>query len=133
MDEKTLVKELGTSEEYGVKNGSIANFLTKQGFFCYANIDATIEEIKNFLEKGLPVIVNFIEPSMQMGHFALVVGFENDELILNDPWNGEGFRLTIKDFERSWVGEDIKVSKWLLVASKEDLRLGKQFRPVDNT
>lgn len=128
-EEDTLEKELGTTAERGVPNGHIVQFLIKKGLFCYVNRDGTIEEIRQFIERGLPVMVNFIEPSMNTGHFALVVGIDEASIILHDPWNGEHFTLLISDFEKSWIGGIDKIPRWLLVASREDLHLGKQFLP----
>ena len=56
------------------------------------------------MREGIPVIVNFVEPSEEVGHFGVAIGEERGRVILHDPWNGEGFSLPLEEFERRWLG-----------------------------
>ncbi|MCR4334590.1 MAG: C39 family peptidase [Patescibacteria group bacterium] len=122
-----IAKKLNTNPQKGTEDKSIIDFVTKQGFFCYVNQDSTLEEIDDFIKKGHPVIVNFIEPSQDEGHYALVVGMDEEEIILNDPWNGKGFKMTKKDFKKRWHNSDNRSKRWMMVISRENFNLGKQF------
>ena len=72
----------------------------------------TIEEIKDKLEEGFPIIVlqdfNLEENKEYDGHFSVIVGYreigDNDEenkLIINDPWSSRGqyWEVTYSDFK----------------------------------
>lgn len=130
FSEEELIKKLKTDEEFGVNPKEITEFFNKQGLFCYVNDQSSIEEVESFLGKGLPVMVNYLEPSNDEGHYAVVVGIANGDIILNDPWNGEKFKLTRRDFEKRWIDERGRHPRWMLVVSDEDLNLGKQFLPA---
>jgi len=128
--QKKLEKMAHTSSKRGTHQGMI-DLALKEKFFCYVNENSTISKIKSFIKKKLPVIVNFIEPSADDGHYAIVSGFKDDHIILNDPWNGKNFKMLIKEFEKRWYYyyEKHRYSKWLMVLSKDDFNLGKEYKP----
>ena len=102
----------------------------KRGLYCYVNKDGTLEQIKNFLEEGIPVVVNYIEPSAEDGHFAVVVNLTDSVIVLNDPWNGENFVLNREEFLNRWHSKYDDASRWYLAVSDKDFDLGKRYRPV---
>lgn len=60
--------------------------------FCTA-VPAPIDQIKAYLSKGMPVVVmvdfdHDLNDGIQT-HFVLVIGEENGDLIINDPWYGD--------------------------------------------
>jgi len=72
----------------------------------------TIEEIKDKLKEGFPIIVLqdfYLDPNKEYdGHFSVIVGYreigDNDEenkLIINDPWSSRGqyWEVTYSDFK----------------------------------
>ncbi len=62
--------------------------------------DAPIAEIKSYLDSGKPVFVWVLNNGVW--HCTLAVGYEGDEIIVNDPWIGD----TVKIIDR-W-GESAK-------------------------
>ena len=121
--EKELAKELKTTPEEGTDYRNIINFVKKSGLFFYEKSNSTLEELENLIRNNYPVIVSFVEPIHEEDHFALVVGIEDCEVILNDPWNGEGFKILKGDFEERWHDAENKPRRWMMVIAKEKIRL----------
>ncbi|NQV88500.1 MAG: peptidase C39 family protein [Parcubacteria group bacterium] len=129
--EKFLTKKAKTTTD-GTGHRGLINAAIKEGFYCYANNNSSINEIRHFIGLGMPIIVHYREPSDEDDHYAIVTGFKNDEIILNDPWNGPSFRLKIKDFIERWyglVGRRLH-KQWILVISDKAFSIGKQYKPV---
>jgi len=133
ISQEELAQKAKTDKENGTTNQHMIETVRKNGFFCYVNDNSTLNEIKHFIELGLPVIVNYIEPSDNEGHFAVVSGCTRRNLILNDPWNGKGFVLKQSDFMERWRNQSGTHPQWIMVVSGEDFHLGKQYGPVSNS
>ena len=129
QSEKNLAKQIKTNNKIGSLHSKMIATAAKSGLYCYVNQDSTIHEIKMFIYQDLPVIVHFIEPSDNEGHYAVIIGFRNTSLILNDPWNGKNFILSMSDFTKRWHDENNIYSQWIMVLAKKDLHLGKQYSP----
>lgn len=95
--------------------------LKEEGLQVYTKNESSLEEVEGFLKKELPVLVYFIEPSENVGHYAIIIGLSDTHVYLNDPWNGEGFSLTREDFSTRWHNEKNTFQRWLLVASHKQL------------
>ncbi len=102
---------------------------TKEGFYCYVNSHSTWYEIKNYISLGLPVIVDFIEPTSDEGHYAVVIACTSHHLVLHDPWNGKNFKISQKYFLKCWHDPLTHSHGWIMVIAKEDFQLGKQYLP----
>jgi len=127
-----LVKGLKPDKEEGVPHGRIIEFIREVGLYSYVNNESDIDEIKYYLKEGNPVIVNYLDLVDNEGHYSIIVGFEEHKFILNDPWNGEGFEIGFKDFEKRWRSGFEHGLRWLMVVSKEPFHLGRQYKP-DNS
>lgn len=130
VSEKELIKELRSAKDVGTSHSALITRAKQEGFFVYTNNQSSLEEIAFFIKQELPVIVHFIEPSGNEGHYAVVININNDHITLNDPWNGEGFIMTRQAFEERWESSDHKNKKWLMIISPHDLGLGYQYHPA---
>ncbi len=130
--ERELAEELSSSHEVGTRHGPLIEAARREGLYCYVNNDSSLDELKHFLSLGLPAIVHFTEPAGEEDHYAVLVGFEDGHVVLNDPWNGPAFRMREADFLTRWHGsrEGSGYERWAMVLSDEDLRLGKQYGPT---
>lgn len=124
-----LMSDLEPDKNSGVPHHKLIEAIKNAGLFAYVNNDSIVDEIKYYLEGGYPVIVNYLNPADNDGHYSVVIGFEDNDLIMNDPWNGEGFKITFKDFEDRWRSGDGKNFRWLMAVSTKEFNLGKQYRP----
>lgn len=129
--EQELIRKLDITKENGLEQHSlIIDEINAQGLYCYVNKESTLDELLFYLTKhSLPVLVNYIEPENNEGHFALVVGNQDGFIVLNDPWHGPRFSITHEVFEKRWCDGRGKYPNWMLVASLEAFELGRQFRP----
>ena len=130
--EKSLVKEAHTNHDVGTKHEAMIETARKEGFYCYVNNDSSWDEVNNFLTEGLPAIIHFSEPQSEDNHYAVVVGLEKGEIILNDPWNGKNFKMEKEKFLSRWHGSqgNHQYKKWIMIISKNDFGLGKQYFPI---
>ncbi len=100
----------------GTRNKDMIKVAKKLGFSVYSKNKASIENIKKFLNQDLPVIVNFIEPrGKEEGHYSLVVGITDREIIFNDPGYGQGFSMGITEFLSRWRSEFEPFQRWMMV------------------
>jgi ABC-type bacteriocin/lantibiotic exporter with double-glycine peptidase domain len=123
--EHELMRALGTHHENGTSNERIIEEFETRGLHCMHRMHATLDDVRAALAAQLPVLVNYINPRSNHGHFAVVVAASNTHIILNDPKNGAGFQLHHEEFERLWVDQDGTLPQWMLVAAPEEAHLQK--------
>lgn len=126
ISEELLVERLQTTMSAGTEHQSLINVAEGEGFFVYVNNNSSLEEIRNLLLKNVPVIVRYIEPSHDEGHYSVVVAVKEDSIILNDPWNGEGFIMNNCDFLTRWRSEDSHNDCWIMALSQDAFSSEKQ-------
>ncbi|MFA6404534.1 MAG: C39 family peptidase [Candidatus Paceibacterota bacterium] len=124
------LKEISKQGKDGTKHGGIIHVIVKSGLYAFVDNDTSIISIKDQINNGHPVIINFIEPSNEEGHYAVVIGIDEDNIILNDPWNGEGFTLEIDKFEKRWRSSDGKNKQWMVAISDTAFDTGRQYLPL---
>ncbi|MBM3246962.1 hypothetical protein FJZ17_00250 [Candidatus Pacearchaeota archaeon] len=130
--ENKLTKEARTSKKTGTSHGDLIKVVSKHGFFSYVQENSTLEQLKYFIDKKFPIIINYIEPCSNEGHYAVVVGYNKRGFSLNDPWNGKNFFISNSVLLRRWKDKEEKFdsNRWLLVLSKSKFRVGKQYLPI---
>lgn len=129
VSEEKLAQELGSASEDGTRNGALIDAVLRRGLHCYVNDDATLEELMSLLERELPTVVNYIEPSQEDGHYGVVIGVSEEHVVLHDPWNGEGLEFSHDAFLTRWKSRYADHHRWLMAVSTEALPLGKQYHP----
>jgi predicted double-glycine peptidase len=130
--EKKLAKVARTNSEIGTTHRGMIDTALKQKFYCYVNKNSTINEIRHFVRLSFPVIIDYTEPSSDTGHYAIISGYQDRHVILNDPWNGEGFKLSEAEFVSRWYDNhdgNNPCASWMMALSKEPFNLGKQYSP----
>jgi len=128
--EAQLKRRLKTTARGGTDHRAMIRTAEREGFYCYVNTYSSLAEVKYYLHTGHPVIVNYIEPSDNEGHYAVVTGYSHNHLILNDPLNGRNFKIHNRTFSRRWRSGDGKKVRWIMVISKKPFTLGKQYYPL---
>jgi len=129
QSQNELAKQMGTNKERGTDNDRLVKTATSHGFFCYVNNNSSFDEIRHFLGRGLPSIVNFIEPINNEIHFAVVSGLTRRSIILNDPWNGKNFKMLRKDFLDRWHDSRNIHKEWIMVVARDSSQLGRYYFP----
>ena len=116
--EKFLTKETQTSKNFGTSHEHMMEAARKEGFHSYDNHNSSIPEIKEFIKKGLPVIVNFIDQESGEGHYAVVCGFEKGKIILNDPLGVKNLKMGEQEFISNWHNAKNTSARWMMVIYK---------------
>lgn len=127
--ERVLMEELGTNSEVGTLHSALIEVLTDAGLFCYVNNGSSLTEVARYLADGMPVCVHYIEPSTDDEHYAVVTEVTEHNVILNDPWNGERFRISATEFETRWRSHDREFLCWMAACSLEPFRIGRAYNP----
>ncbi len=120
ISQKELAQRLGTGATVWASNERMEEIAREEGLSTFMQTSGTIEGLRKFLDKGIPVIVNFIEPEGD-GHFAPVLGVTEKEIIFNDPWHGEKYTLSLEYFVQNWRSFEGNREKWLLAISQSTL------------
>jgi ABC-type bacteriocin/lantibiotic exporter with double-glycine peptidase domain len=129
ISEEELARLAKTSHA-GTAHADLVCAARELGFHCYVNADAQLEEIKYFLNLGLPVVVNYVEPTDEDGHYAVAIGYTKNKIVLHDPWNGPNFTLSQEEFLRRWHDSTGSTHRWLLVLSNQGFNLGRHYAPA---
>jgi len=136
--QKRLTRQLKVRQAemklHGTNHKKLIEAALRNKLCVYANENSTIAEIKHFLKLRLPVIVNYIEPDSNEGHYSVIsgYGFMRRTIIMNDPWNGKNFKLPEKEFFKRWKSGDGSNTRWILVISKKPLSFEKKSRSIKN-
>jgi hypothetical protein len=65
-------------------------------------------------------VVNYIEPSDDEGHYAIVVSLTNNSIMLNDLWNGRRFRMEKNEFLKRWRSQHSHTRGWFVAVSTNE-------------
>ncbi len=130
--EAHLMRDLQTDTRYGTHHQAIIELLTNNGLYCYVHVDGSLDEVRSFIDRALPVLVHYIEMDGNEHHYSVAVGYDHTHLTLNDPWNGEAYKITFEEFLTRWRDEQGDFPRWYLVASQEDFNIGKQYLPQED-
>jgi predicted double-glycine peptidase len=111
-----LIKEI-KCDETGTLHFGFTETLRKLGYEYFEKKDSKIEDIENFLKKGLPIIVDYQDH--EGGHFSVIIGMDEKRFMLSDPALDEKSKwINKQEFEEKWWEEDEPgetVKKWMLV------------------
>lgn len=113
-----LAKKLQTCEEIGTPIYKMIETVMDHGFYYQAKNGTTLKDVYNMLIEKIPVIVNFIEPTDEESHYAVVSGMTKNDIILDDPWNGKNFKISKSEFLKRWRGE---AKRWSLAISRDNV------------
>jgi predicted double-glycine peptidase len=121
LREDKLIGELGSGKD-GTSVGKMAEIAEKNGFHVDIRENMTLDELKEYLKKGIPVIVllqAWAERYMTLkdwkedyddGHYAIAIGYVKRIFIFEDP----------SSFRRTWLREKEFLARWHDVDSDSD-------------
>lgn len=100
-------KRDGTNPENMVKGAKAL------GFEAYEKQNFTVEEVKQSLHQGFPIIANHqAEPAYGEGHYAVIMGYSKHDFIISDPSENEGYVITpIEEFMAKWYELEDKTTR----------------------
>jgi len=115
----SATQELGTDEQ-GIKKAA-----ESLGFTVKVKNNSTLEDIQTWLDKKVPVIVNWFtrgrldydESKIADGHYSVVVGLDSKFVYIQDPEIGKLRKVTRDDFMKVWfdfTGKYIKPDELII-------------------
>jgi predicted double-glycine peptidase len=126
VTEKKLAQLAGHTKTHGVTDQDIKRVAEHFGFKVEIKNNCTFSDIKKYLKKGVPPIVDWFSGSpvdctdqdIADGHYSAVVGLDQKYIYLQDPELARIRCLKRKDFFRVWFDFDDQYLK-----NKKDLIL----------
>jgi len=129
--EDTLVKELKADPVNGTSYQAMANFARSKGYLVDVRTGMTLDDIRDFIEKGVPIIVlvqawaeSPVDYSRDWddGHYAVAIGYDRDSVYFMDPSTmGNYTYLPNQEFLDRWHDEDkgVKLDRFGLIIKRD--------------
>lgn len=117
-DEEEVAAKCGRDPDLGTDDNSIKKAAESYGFKVEIYNEASFEDIQHWLDKKVPVIVDWFtrgrsdydDSEVADGHYSVVVGLDEQNIYLQDPEIGKLCTIDRDDFIRVWfdfTGESI--------------------------
>ena len=108
--ESELAKLCETDPNLGTSSTGLKYAAESLGFKVEIKNNSTFDDIKSWLDKKVPVIVNWFtrgridypESDVSDGHLSPVVGLDDEYIYLQDPEIGKLRKITRDDFMKVW-------------------------------
>lgn len=108
--EKELAKMAGWDKDLGIDDKGIKQAAESLGFKVKIKNNSNFKDIKSWLKKGVPVIVNWFtrgrtdygNSDVADGHYSVVMGIDDRFIYLQDPEIGKMRKLKREDFMTVW-------------------------------
>ncbi len=120
-DEKEIAEKCGRDPKLGTDDVSIKKAAENYGFKVEIQNEAAFEDIQHWLDKKVPVIVNWFtrgrsdydDSEVPDGHYSVVVGLDKENIYLQDPEIGKMRTLDRNDFMRVWFDfKPARITSW---------------------
>jgi predicted double-glycine peptidase len=102
LSEKDLADASGHSYESGCRSEDMASAAKNLGFDVYLKNNSTIEDLSRLVNAGAPVIVDWFCGDPPEGHSSVVIGVNDKNIYILDPYLEEMRVVPKEDFRRCW-------------------------------
>ena len=124
-EEMELARLCGTDAKLGTSNENIRKVAQDLGFKAEMQNESSFEDIEKWLEKDVPVIVDWFtrgrndydDGRVADGHYSVVCGLDNECIYLQDPEIGKIRKIQRDDFMTVWfdfTGKYIKPDELII-------------------
>ncbi len=120
--EEFIIKYAHTNNNDGTSIKNIEKTVKKYKLRCISKT-MTISDIKKFIDKKIPVIVVMQawtrrkgidwKKDWNDGHYVVVIGYDKNKLIFEDPSSFERTYLPFKEFDKRWHDTDNPGTKYI--------------------
>lgn len=108
--EAEIAKMCNVNENLGTDDKTIKRVAEELRFKVEIKNNSTFEDIQSWLNKKVPVIVNWFtrgradykESEVADGHYSVVAGLDEEFIYLQDPEIGKLRKIDQKDFMKVW-------------------------------
>jgi ABC-type bacteriocin/lantibiotic exporter with double-glycine peptidase domain len=108
-----IAAALVSPELHGIAGSRLRDFARERGFQAIA-YEGDLQNLQDYVEKGRPLIVAW-KMARDRYHDVVVLGFEGDAVLVNDPDAGPGRAVPKDVFEKRWAG----AGHWTLLVLPE--------------
>lgn len=123
--EDELAPLMGWDRDLGVSDQGIKKAAESFGFKVEIQNESSFDDIEKWLDKKVPVIVDwftrgrqdYTEADVPDGHYSVVVGVDDEYIYLQDPEIGHERKIEKEDFMLVWFdfsGETIKPDELII-------------------
>jgi ABC-type bacteriocin/lantibiotic exporter with double-glycine peptidase domain len=123
--EEQELAELVGKTDLGTNDTGIKSAAEALGFKVVVKNESSFDDIQEWLDKDVPVIVNWFtrgrsdysDSDVADGHYSVVTGLDEHNIYLQDPEIGETRTISRDDFMRVWFdfsGETIKPNELII-------------------
>lgn len=123
--EQELFEMCGTKKGLGTDDQGLKKAVEQLGFKVKIKDKSTFKDIEQWLDKKVPVIVNwftrgrmdYTDSDVADGHYSVVAGLDDNHIYLQDPETGSMRKLAKEDFMTVWfdfTGMYIKPNELIL-------------------
>jgi predicted double-glycine peptidase len=110
-DPALVYRDLYKPEENAILLTDMRRYLEDRGFQAFT-LRGKWSDVVQHLDRGRPLIAALKPGNAKTMHFAVISGFDDRHVMLNDPTRKKLHRMKRADFDRAWVAAD----GWLLIA-----------------
>jgi ABC-type bacteriocin/lantibiotic exporter with double-glycine peptidase domain len=109
-DEEEIAVKCGRDPNFGTDDKCLKEAAEGYGFKAEIQNEASFEDVQNWLDKKVPVIVDWFtrgrsdydDSEVADGHYSVVVGLDAENIYLQDPEIGKLRTVDRDDFMRVW-------------------------------
>jgi len=127
ISENVLCQLAQASPRQGTSAQKIKKAAQRLGFFVEIKDGSNLDDIKYWLDKKIPVIVDWF--SGDEGHYSVAVGLDKKHIYLQDPEIAGLRKMKLADFKRVWFdfeSDFMKTNKDLILRRLIVLQKSKQ-------
>lgn len=100
--EQELALACNHTYEKGCQGEDMVSAARQFGFDAFIKNNSDVKELKGYVDLGIPIIVDWFCGDLPEGHSSVVVGVDDENVYMLDPWLDEMRVVTIYDFKRCW-------------------------------
>jgi ABC-type bacteriocin/lantibiotic exporter with double-glycine peptidase domain len=123
--EQELAELCETKSDLGTDDQGLKRAVEQLGFKVEIKNESTFEDIEYWLDRKVPVIVNwftrgrmdYTDSDVPDGHYSVVAGLDDDHIYLQDPEIGSMRKIGREDFMTVWfdfTGKYIKQDELII-------------------
>jgi uncharacterized protein len=116
--EAKIAKIAGASSKKGSDIKGLIKAAKYFGFNAFYAKESSFEDIRHYIKKKIPVIVDWF--LVDDGHYSVVVGIDEKNIVLIDPAIKKQRKMLLEDFYRVWFdfpGKFIRKPKDIILRS----------------
>jgi ABC-type bacteriocin/lantibiotic exporter with double-glycine peptidase domain len=102
ISEKDLATACNHTYQKGCQDIDMIKAAQSYGFNAFIKNNSDISELKRYVDHKIPVIVDWFCGDLPEGHSSVVVGVDNNNVYMLDPWVEDTRIIPIDDFIRCW-------------------------------